>query len=103
MNQKFFLNTAGKRFIESLSNRSIPFSLRGHLEFLEYILETGEVELLEDPKLIILTPKYKWILESTLNIKWYLLRSYFFKAKSEIQAQFNKKEGDAEVLGGGQI
>jgi hypothetical protein len=67
--------------------------LERHLELLEYILETDEMHLLEDPKLVILTPKYRWIIESTLKTRWYLLRSYFFKAKSEIQDQFKKKEG----------
>lgn len=81
--------TIYRKFIEQIN----PILLERHLELLEYILETEEVELLEDPKLNILTPKYRWILESTLKIKWYLLRSYFFKAKSEIQAQFQKKEG----------
>jgi hypothetical protein len=81
--------TIYRKFIEQIN----PILLERHLELLEYILETEEVELLEDPKLNILTPKYRWILESTLKIKWFLLRSYFFKAKSEIQAQFRKKEG----------
>jgi hypothetical protein len=81
--------TIYRKFVEQVN----PILLERHLELLEYILETGEVELLEDPKLGILTPKYRWIIESTLNIRWYLLRSYFFKAKSEIQAQFKKKEG----------
>jgi hypothetical protein len=81
--------TIYRKFVEQVN----PILLERHLELLEYILETGEVELLEDHKLGILTPKYRWIIESTLNIRWYLLRSYFFKAKSEIQAQFKKKEG----------
>ena len=81
--------TIYRKFIEQIN----PILLERHLELLEYILETEEVELLEDPKINILTPKYRWIIESTLKIKWYLLRSYFFKAKSEIQAQFKKKEG----------
>jgi hypothetical protein len=81
--------TIFRKFIEQIN----PILLERHLELLEYILETEEVELLEDPKLNILTSKYRWILESTLKIKWFLLRSYFFKAKSEIQAQFKKKEG----------
>ena len=87
--EKYRWETIYRKFVEQIN----PILLERHLELLEYILETGEVELLEDPKLTILTPKYQWILESTLHIKWYLLRSYFFKAKSEIQAQFNKKEG----------
>jgi hypothetical protein len=81
--------TIYRKFVEQVN----PILLERHLELLEYILESGEVDLLEDPKLNILTPKYRWIIESTLNIKWYLLRSYFFKAKSEIQSQFKKKEG----------
>ncbi|GJL80328.1 MAG: hypothetical protein NPINA01_33170 [Nitrospinaceae bacterium] len=87
--QVYRWKTIYRKFIEQIN----PILLERHLELLEYILETEEVELLEDPKLNILTPKYRWILESTLKIKWYLLRSYFFKAKSEIQAQFKKKEG----------
>jgi hypothetical protein len=86
---KYRWETIFRKFVEQVN----PILLERHLELLEYILETGEVELLEDPKLSILTPKYRWIIESTLKIKWYLLRSYFFKAKSEIQAQFKKKEG----------
>ncbi len=86
---KYRWETIYRKFIEQVN----PILLERHLELLEYILETGEVELLDDPKLNVLTPKYRWILESTLNIRWYLLRSYFFKAKSEIQAQFKKKEG----------
>ncbi|NIQ03605.1 MAG: hypothetical protein GWM98_27390, partial [Nitrospinaceae bacterium] len=81
--------TLYRKFIEQIN----PLLLERHLELLEYILETGEIQLLDDPKLTILTPKYRWIIENTLKIKWYLLRSYFFKAKSEIQAQFRKKEG----------
>jgi len=70
-----------------------PILLERHLELLDYILSTGEIGILEDSKLTVLTPKYRWIIESTLKSKWYLLRSYFFKARSEIQNQFNKKEG----------
>jgi len=87
--EKYHWETIYRKFVEQIN----PILLERHLELLEYILETEEVELLGDPKLNILTPKYRWILESTLNIKWYLLRSYFFKAKSEIQAQFKKREG----------
>ncbi len=87
--EPFRWKTIYRKFIEQIN----PILLERHLELLEYILETEEMELLEDPKLNILTPKYRWIIESTLKIKWYLLRSYFFKAKSEIQAQFRKKEG----------
>lgn len=81
--------TIFRKFIETIN----PILLERHLELLEYILETGEIGLLDDPKLTILTPKYRWIIESTLRSKWYLLRSYFFKAKSEIENQFSKKEG----------
>ena len=63
------------------------------MELLDYILATGEIKLLGTLKLSVLTPKYIWIIESTLESKWYLLRSYFFKARSEIQSQFKKKEG----------
>jgi len=81
--------TIYRKFIETLN----PILLERHLEFLDYILITGEIELLDDPKLTVLTPKYRWIIESTLKSKWFLLRSYFFKARSEIQGQFNKREG----------
>jgi hypothetical protein len=85
----FRWKTIFRKFIEQIN----PFLLERHLELLDYILTTGEIHLLEDPKLPVLTPKYIWIIESTLESEWYLLRSYFFKAKSEIQSQFNKKEG----------
>lgn len=81
--------TIYRKFVESIN----PILLERHLELLEYILMTGEIELLDDPKMTTLTPKYRWIIESTLKSKWYLLRSYFFKARSEIEGQFNKKEG----------
>jgi hypothetical protein len=81
--------TIFRKFVEQIN----PFLLERHLELLDYILATGEIHLLDDPKLPVLTPKYIWIIESTLESEWYLLRSYFFKAKSEIQSQFNKKEG----------
>ena len=48
---------------------------------------------MSEPKLTVLTPKYRWIIESTVRNKWFLLRSYFFKARSEIEGQFSKKEG----------
>jgi hypothetical protein len=81
--------TIYRKFIETIN----PVLLERHLELLDYILVTGEIEMLDDPKLTALTPKYRWILESTLKSKWYLLRSYFFKARSEIEGQFSKKEG----------
>ncbi len=81
--------TVFRKFVEYIN----PILLERHLELLEYVLETGEVELLDDPKISVLTPKHRWIIESTLKSKWFLLRSYFFKAKSEIKEQFNKKEG----------
>ncbi len=81
--------TIYRKFIETIN----PVLLERHLELLDYILITGEIEMLEDPKLTALTPKYRWIIESTLKSKWYLLRSYFFKARSEIEGQFSKKEG----------
>jgi len=81
--------TIFRKFIEQIN----PFLLERHLELLDYILATGEIELLEDPKLTVLTPKYSWIIESTLKSQWFLLRSYFFKAKAEIESQFKKKEG----------
>jgi hypothetical protein len=81
--------TIYRKFVEAIN----PVLLERHLELLDYILVTGEIEMLDDPKLTALTPKYRWIMESTLKSKWYLLRSYFFKARSEIEGQFSKKEG----------
>lgn len=81
--------TIYRKFIEIVN----PVLLERHLELLDYILVTGEIEMLDDPKLTALTPKYQWIIESTMKSKWYLLRSYFFKARSEIEGQFSKKEG----------
>ncbi len=81
--------TIYRKFIETVN----PVLLERHLELLDYILVTGEIGMLDDPKLTALTPKYRWILESTLKSKWYLLRSYFFKARSEIEGQFSKREG----------
>ena len=81
--------TLFRKFIQAIN----PILLERHLELLEYILESGEIELLDDPKLNVLTSKYHWIVESTLKGRWFLLRSYFFKAKSEIASQFNKKTG----------
>lgn len=85
----FRWKTIYRKFIEMIN----PILLERHLDLLDYILVTGEIEILDDPKLTALTPKYRWILESTLKSKWYLLRSYFFKARSEIEGQFSKKEG----------
>ncbi len=85
----FRWKTIFRKFIEQIN----PILLERHLELLDYILATGEIKLLDDPKLPVLTPKYIWIIESTLESEWYLLRSYFFKARSEIQSQFKKKEG----------
>ena len=85
----FRWKTVYRKFIEAVN----PVLLERHLELLDYILVTGEIEMLDDPKLTALTPKYRWIIESTLKSKWYLLRSYFFKARSEIEGQFGKKEG----------
>ncbi len=82
-----------KTIFRKLIEQVNPFLLERHLELLNYILATGEMQLLEDPKLTILTPKYTWIIESTLKSQWYLLRSYFFKARVEIESQFKKKEG----------
>lgn len=81
--------TIYRKFIQYIN----PILLERHLEMLEYILESGDIGILDDPKLTALTPKYRWIIETTLRNKGYLLRSYFFKAKSEVLAQFNKKEG----------
>ena len=81
--------TIYRKFIEQIN----PVLLERHLELLDYILATGEIQLLDDPKLSVSTPKHNWIIESTLNNEWYLLRSYFFKARSETEFQFKKKEG----------
>ena len=85
----FRWKTIYRKFIEQIN----PVLLERHLELLDYILATGEIQLLDDPKLSVSTPKHNWIIESTLNNEWYLLRSYFFKARSETQFQFKKKEG----------
>jgi len=70
-----------------------PFLLDRHLELLDHIVKTGEISFLGDLKLTTLTPKYKWIIDSTIKNKWFLMRSYFFKARREIEGQFNRKEG----------
>tara|TARA_B100001123_G_scaffold83400_1_gene95402 strand:+ start:296 stop:1996 length:1701 start_codon:yes stop_codon:yes gene_type:complete len=85
----FRWKTIFRKFIEQIN----PILLERHMELLDYILASGEIKLLDDPKLSVLTPKYIWIIESTLKSNWYLMRSYFFKAKSEIQLQFKKKGG----------
>ncbi|MDC0207305.1 hypothetical protein OAL04_08730 [Nitrospinae bacterium] len=85
----FRWKTIYRKFIEQIN----PVLLERHLELLDYILATGEIQLLDDPKLSVSTPKHNWIIQSTLNNEWYLLRSYFFKARSETQFQFKKKEG----------
>ena len=85
----FRWKTIYRKFIEQIN----PVLLERHLELLDYILATGEIQLLDDPKLSVSTPKHNWIIESTLNNEWYLLRSYFFKARSETEFQFKKKEG----------
>ncbi len=85
----FRWKTICRKFIEQIN----PVLLERHLELLDYILATGEIQLLGDPKLSVSTPKCNWIIESTLNNEWYLLRSYFFKAQSETRFQFKKKEG----------
>lgn len=85
----FRWKTIYRKFIQHIN----PILLERHLEMLEYVLETGDMGVLEDPKLTALTQKYRWIIESTLKNKGYLLRSYFFKSKAEVAAQFAKKEG----------
>jgi hypothetical protein len=81
--------TVFRKFIRQIN----PILLERHLEMLEYVLESGDMEAFDDAKLTVLTAKCRWIIESTLKSKWYLLRSYFFKARSEVQSQFVKKEG----------
>ena len=70
-----------------------PFLLDRHLELLDHIIKTGEIRFLGDSKLTTLTPKYKWIIDATIKNKWFLMRSYFFKARREIEGQFNRNEG----------
>jgi len=86
----FRWKTISRKFIERIN----PVLLERHLDLLEYVLENDDISVLDDPKLTILTPKYRWIIESTLKKKWYLLRSYFFKARSDVEKQFNKKDGN---------
>ena len=70
-----------------------PFLLDRHLELLNHIVKTGEIRILGDLKLTTLTPKYKWTIDATIKNKWFLMRSYFFKARREIEGQFNRNEG----------
>ena len=81
--------TIFRKFIEQIH----PVLLERHLELLDYILQTGEIQLLDAPSLTTLTPKSRWIIQSTLKNKWFLLRSYFFKARAEAEDQFGKREG----------
>jgi len=81
--------TIFRKFVEQIN----PFLLDRHLELLNHIIKTGEIRFLGDSKLTTLTPKYKWIIDSTIKNKWFLMRSYFFKARREIEGQFNRKEG----------
>jgi len=69
-----------------------PFLLDRHLELLNHISKTGEISFLGDLKLTTLTPKYKWIIDSTIKNKWFLMRSYFFKARRESESQFTRKK-----------
>ena len=64
----FRWKTIFRKFIEQIN----PILLERHLELLDYILATGEIKLLESLKLSVLTPKYVWIIESTLECEWYL-------------------------------
>ena len=80
--------TVFRKFVEQIN----PFLLDRHLELLDYISQTGEIGLLDDSKLTVLTPKYKWVIDSTVKNKWFLMRSYFFKARREIESQFTRKE-----------
>jgi len=81
-----------KAMFRKLVEQINPFLLARHLEFLDYISQTGEIGLLDDSKLTVLTPKYKWVIDSTVKNKWFLMRSYFFKARREIESQFTRKE-----------
>jgi hypothetical protein len=82
--------TVNRKFIERIN----PILLERHLDLLEYILENNDISVLDDAKLTVLTSKYRWIIASTLKKRWYLLRSYFFKARSDVEKQFNKKDGN---------
>ena len=79
----FRWKTVFRKFIEQVN----PIFLERHLEMLTYIYETGEMELLEDPKLTVLTPKYRWIIESTLKSK--CLSSRYKKSISEVPFKRN--------------
>ena len=81
-----------KTMFRKLVEQINPFLLARHLELLDYISQTGEIGLLDDSKLTTLTSKYKWVIELTIKNKWFLMRSYFFKARREIESQFNRKE-----------
>jgi len=81
-----------KTMFRKLVEQINPFLLARHLELLDYISQTGEIGLLDDSKLKVLTPKYKWVIGSTVKNKWVLMRSYFFKARREIESQFTRKE-----------
>jgi len=81
-----------KTMFRKLVEQINPFLLARHLELLDYISQTGEIGLLDDSKLTVLTPKYKWVIDSTVKNKWFLMRSYFFKARREIESQFARKE-----------
>ena len=81
--------TIFRKFVEQIN----PFLLDRHLELLGYISLTGEIGLLDDLKLKRLTPKYKWVIESTLKKKWFLMRSYFFLARSVVENQFVRNVG----------
>ena len=81
-----------KAMFRKLVEQINPFLLARHLELLDYISQTGEIGLLDDSKLTVLTPKYKWVIDSTVKNKWFLMRSYFFKARREIESQFTRKE-----------
>ena len=82
-----------KTIFRKLVEQINPFLLDRHLELLGYVFETGEIGLLDDSKLTTLTPKYKWVIESTIKNKWFLMRSYFFKARREIEGQLTERRG----------
>ena len=81
-----------KTMFRKLVEQINPFLLERHLELLDYISQTGKIGLLDDSRLVVLTPKYKWVIDSTVKNKWFLMRSYFFKARHEIESQFIRKE-----------
>ena len=55
-----------KDMVSTLDKHILEFDDEQILELLTHILQTGEIKLLGEPKLVVLTPKYRWIIESTI-------------------------------------